>query len=110
MSKGFSQLLVGPARILRKRTDEGAVLDARDIVRVGAGVIAARPQLLVQLDESSARDHLGAEVVVLFLRTIHPVDGCRLGELGHLFNPPLQVFVAAERDRCIAFFVISNCF
>ncbi len=108
--EGIFPVVGGAGAIFREGTDEGAVLDARDIVRVGAGVIAARPELLVQLDESAARDHLGAEVIVFFLRTIHPVDGGRLGQLGHLLHPLLQVFVAAQRDRGVAFFVFSNGF
>ena len=45
--------VVGRARrLLRERADEGAVLDPRDVARVGARVVAARPELLVELDEA----------------------------------------------------------
>ena len=56
--KGSSQLLVGPAASLRERADEGAVFDPRDVARVGAGVVTARPEFLVELDEAAALDHL----------------------------------------------------
>ena len=76
----------GAGRILRERTDEGAVFDARDIVRIGTRVKAPRPEVLIHLQESAAGDHLGAEPVVLFLRPIHPVDRRRLGEFSAIFS------------------------
>ncbi len=45
ISNGFTQLLVGPAAVLRERANEGAILDAGDIAGVGARVEAARPQI-----------------------------------------------------------------
>ena len=40
-----------PGFLLRRRADEGALLDARDVVRIRAMEIAARKFLLVQLDQ-----------------------------------------------------------
>ena len=63
--------------VLRQRADERAVFHARDIARVGTRVVTARPQILVQLDEGAAGDHLLAETVVFFLGSIHPMNRWR---------------------------------
>ena len=47
-----------PRVVLRQRADEGAIFDAGHVAGIRARVIAARPQLLVQLDERAAGDHL----------------------------------------------------
>jgi hypothetical protein len=42
ISSGAVQLLVGPACFLGVGTDEGAVFDARDVARIGAGQVGIR--------------------------------------------------------------------
>ena len=88
--------------VLRKRTDEGAILDASDVAGVGARVVTARPEFLVQLDERAAATIWRAERVVLLRRAVDPVDGGGLGQLGHLLDPAQQVGVPRERGRRIA--------
>ncbi len=83
--------------VFRQRADERAVLHARHIARVRARIIAARPKLLVQLDERAARHHLGAQRFVFFFRAVHPMDIARLGQLRHLLHPPQKMLVGAER-------------
>ena len=83
--------------VLRKRADERPVLDARDVARVRARVVTARPQLLVQLDEGAALHHLRAELVIFLLRAIHPMDRRGLGQLGHLLHPSEKMLVGTER-------------
>ncbi len=57
----------GSGGVPRERADESAVFDARDVVRVRARVIAAGPELFVELGEGAALHHLGADGVALFL-------------------------------------------
>ncbi len=91
-------------RLLGKRADERAVFDPCHVAGVRAGEVAARPFLLVQLDEGAGRDHLRAERVVFLLRAVDPVDGGGLAEVGHLLDPLQQMLVFGERLRGIAFF------
>ena len=70
--------------------------DAGDVARVRAGIIAARPEILVELDEGAALDQLVAQVVVFFLRTIHPIDGIGLGESSHFVHPRNQMGILAQ--------------
>src|ERR1019366_1867517 len=79
-----------------KRADKSAVFNTGHITGVRAGVIATRPEILVELDEGTRFDHLVAQVVVFFLRAIDPMDGCGLGEGGHLVNPGEEVRVYAQ--------------
>ena len=79
ISVGSIQLLVGPASWRRAAADEGAVLDAGDVARVGAGEEAVRPLLRVQPDEGAGVDELLAEPVVLLVGAVAPVDGVGLG-------------------------------
>ena len=87
----------GASVIFRERADEGAVLDARDIVGIRARVETARPQLLIELGEGAAVNHLGTKLVVFFLRPVHPMNGGGFGESRHLFDPAEQVIIFAQR-------------
>ena len=82
-----------------KRADIGAVFDASDVARVRFGVVTARPDVLVELDEGAPFDHLRAQRVVFLLRAVHPVDGVRLGERSHLLDPCEEVLVLREGIR-----------
>ena len=93
MTKGSSQLLVGPACVFGEGADEGAVFDAGDVVGGGAGEEAAGPELLVELGEGAGMDQLIAEEVVLGLRAVDPVNAVGLGKVGHLFDPADEMFV-----------------
>ncbi len=102
ISNGIYPVVRRPGVVFRQRADECAVLHPSHIARIRARVIAARPKLLVQLDESAASHHLGAQRLVLFFRSIHPMDAVRLGQLGHFLHPTEQVFVAAQGLRKVA--------
>jgi hypothetical protein len=93
--EGVDPVVGGAGGIARERADEGAIFHAGDVACVRAGVIAPRPEILIELDESAGGDHLGAQRVVLFLRAIDPVDIGGAGKLRHFFHPAAKVFVAA---------------
>src|SRR5690606_29997919 len=73
--------------LLAARTDEGALLHARDIARVASGEEAPRPLLGVEPDERPRLDELFAEAVVLLIRPVAPVDVGGCAEFGHLLHP-----------------------
>ncbi len=56
--EGVFPVVGGAGRLLRVRADEGAVFHPRHVAGVGSGVVTARPQFLVELDEAAALDHL----------------------------------------------------
>ena len=60
---------------------------------VGARIEAPRPLLLVQPEEGAGLHQLVAEEFVLRLRAVDPVNGRRLGQIGHLLHPADQVLV-----------------
>ncbi len=84
--------------VLGKRTYKGAVLYAGNIALIRARVVAIRPQLLVQPDKCALVHQLLAECLVLLFRAVDPMNVIRLGEFRHLFNPPKQVLILAERS------------
>ena len=61
ISNGLTQLLVGPAPSFESEQMKVRSSTRATSLGVGAGVVAARPQLLVQLDEGAAVDHLLAQ-------------------------------------------------
>ena len=86
--------VVGGAGILfALGADVGAVLDAGDVLGVGAGQEAVRALLLVQLDEGAGLDQLGGEAVPLLLRAVGPHHPVGLGQGGDLFDPGQQLGV-----------------
>ena len=64
---GVTPVVVGPRVHLLLRADEGAVLDAGDVARVGAGEEGVGAQLRVEPDERAGVDQGLAEPVVLVL-------------------------------------------
>ena len=86
--------VVGRAGLfLRVGADEGAVLDAGDVGRVGAGQVGIRTLFGVQFLHRAGRDHLGAQAVVLGLRAVAPVDAVGLGQGGDVGHPIDQVLL-----------------
>ncbi len=77
--------------------DEGAVFYAGYVVGGRARVEAAGPEFLVEFGEGSGGDELVAEIVVLGLGAVDPVDGVGLAEIGHLFDPADEMFVCGGR-------------
>jgi len=95
--------------VLRKGADERAVFHSGHITRIGPGIVAARPQFLVELDESASLHHLFAERVIFLMGTVHPMDGVGLSQSEYFLDPLQEVFVTgkrhgriAARDRCTA--------
>ena len=87
MSAGSRQLLVGPASSLALRADERAVLDPRDVARIGARQVRVRPLGVRELLERSRLYELSAQRVVLLRGAVAPVDRRRLRQLGDLLDP-----------------------
>ena len=80
ISPGSRQLFVGPASSSLRGADEGAVLDAGDVARVGERQVAVRTDGVVEtLERPSLHEHL-AESVVLLAGAVTPVDCVGLGE------------------------------
>ncbi len=73
-SAGASQLLFGPASLLVVRADEGQMLDACDVLGIGAVQVAARIVLLVELEQRAAVEHLLDELAVFLLGAFAPVE------------------------------------
>ncbi|CAB4936438.1 unannotated protein [freshwater metagenome] len=76
------------------RADEGAVLDAGDVARAGAGQEGVRTDLGVELDEGASGDHLLRQARPLILGPIAPHDAIGLGQFGHLLDPFEQLLIA----------------
>jgi hypothetical protein len=83
-------VVVGAGVLAVAAAHEGALLHARDIVRVGAREKATRALFLVQLDQHAGGDHFAAQAVVFFLRAVAPVDAVGLGQAGDLVDPVLE--------------------
>ena len=73
--------------------DVGAIFDARDVGRIGAGEEGVRALRLVQLDQGAGVDHFVAQTIVFFLRAVAPDDAVRLGQGGDFGDPLLQASV-----------------
>jgi hypothetical protein len=69
--------------------DEGAVLNAGNVTRVGRAPVGVRLLGLVELDERARRDECGVEAVALLLGAITPNDLVRGGEGGNFVDPGL---------------------
>jgi hypothetical protein len=61
-----------PGGVRRAGADEGAFLDARDVVRIGAMVIAAGQLLLVELDQDARVDGLLRQALLFLLAAVAP--------------------------------------
>ena len=94
--EGVFPVVGGTGGVFRERADEGAIFDAGYVVGGGPGIEAAGPELLVEAGKGAGLDEAIAEKVVLGLGAVDPVDGVRLGKIGHLFHPANEVFVGGE--------------
>ena len=71
--RGGRHPVVGrPGGVRRARADEGAFLDARDVVRVGAMIIAAGQLFLVELDQDARVDRLLRQPLLFLLAAVAP--------------------------------------
>ena len=84
--------VVGGAGVRRVLgADEGARLDAGDIVRVAARQEAVRPVLGVELQQAPLLDHLVDEAVELGARAVDPDDAVGLEQSGVVVDPGTQL-------------------
>ncbi len=77
--------------------DEGAVLDPGHVARVAAGPVGAGPAGRVELDEGAGLDEGPAQLLVLGLGAVAPVDGGGLAEVGDVPDPRHQACVPGRR-------------
>src|SRR5664279_5306080 len=90
--------VVGWAGVLLARAaDERAVLDARDVARVGARPVGVRPLPVVEAREGARGDETRTERVVLLVRAVAPLDALGLEHPGPLLDPRAERRV---RGRC----------
>jgi hypothetical protein len=82
--------------LLRRRADEGELLGAGDVVRVGAMEIAARQLLLVQRDEDSEAHGLFGQGFLFGGRSVAPDDSVGLREPDAFFDPREEMGVPGE--------------
>ncbi len=101
--RGGAPVVGRPRVVLALAAYERAVLDARDVGRIGARQIAVRTLRRIELLQHSAGDHLGAKPVVLGLRAVAPDDAFGLGYRGDVVHPGAQTVVtnvARRIDGC----------
>ena len=92
--------VVGRTGLLaRGRADEGAILDARHVRRIGPGQVGVRALLRVEPLERTRRHHLGAQTVVLRLGAVAPDHARRLRQARDLADPGQQPLVPDPRGR-----------
>ena len=98
ISAGATQLLVGPASSSRSLQMNVRSSTRATSLGIGKGEIGIGPQRRVEPTQRSARDHLGAQPVVLGLAAVAPDDAIRRGERGGLANPRAKA-ANAERTK-----------
>ena len=69
--------------------NEGQMLDASDIGRIGSVQVAAGERFAIQRRQRSARDHLPNESVVFGLAAVAPMNRVRSRERLDLVDPVL---------------------
>ena len=77
----------------RAGADEGKVLDARDVVGIGAVQVAAGEFFLVELDEHAHVDGLLREAFLFLFAAVAPDDLVGPAELRHLVDPGVKAGV-----------------
>ena len=91
---GAHPVVGGPSVLRGPAADVRPVLDASDIAGIGPRQEAVGPFVRVQPDEGSRLDELLAQLVVLLVGTVAPVDGSRFAQGGHLGRPGLELGVS----------------
>jgi hypothetical protein len=89
-SRWLHPVVVRAGVFLLRRADEGDVLDACDVRRVGAVQVAVGEGCLVQLDQVTGPQHLLDEFVALDVRAGAPVNTVGSRQLRGQFNPVAQ--------------------
>ena len=86
--------VVGGAGVgLVDAADERAVLDARNVRRIGTRQEAARVLVGGERQQGAVADQLGAQAPVLLLGALAPDDALRAGQVGDLHHPLAQALV-----------------
>ena len=75
---GVAPVVGRPGVLAARAADERAVLDARDVARIGARPVGVGPQLVVQAHEGARGDEAGGELLVLLLGAVAPVHALGL--------------------------------
>ena len=97
---GFDPVVGRAGVFLALAADEGAVLDPRDVGRVGPGEVGVRALRRIEPAHRAGGDHLGAQPVVLRLRAVGPVDPVGLGQRCDRCDPLDQAGVLdVRRER-----------
>ena len=91
----------GPAVLLVDRADVGAVLDARDVDRVGGGVEGVRLDRRVELGERAGRDQGVGQLGPLLVGAGAPVDAVGLRHRGDLVDEVEDALVGGRVARTL---------
>ena len=89
-----------PGILAASAADEGPVLDARDIARIGARQIRVRPQLVVEPGEGARGDELAAQQLVLLVGAVAPVHALGLEQDSPVLDPRTQPGVVGRCGCC----------
>ena len=96
---GIAPVVRGTGLLSLLGADEGAVLDARDVARVGASEIRVRALGVGELLEGPPVDQLLTQAVVLLRGAVAPVDLLGVGQPGKPLDPVDQLVVLAYGGR-----------
>ena len=84
---GIHPVVGGAGVVLVDGADEGGVLDAGNVVGIGAGVDGSRLLVRVQPHEGAGLHELIHETLVLFVGTVEEMNGAGIGQGRDLFDP-----------------------
>ena len=85
--------------IFARAADEGAVLDPGDVRGIGPCKIAAGSFRRIEPDQGAAGDHLPAQAIVFFARSIAPHDPIGTRAVGDLPRPRNESWMAHPCGR-----------
>ena len=84
---GINPVICGACIFFLLGSNESTGFDTRHVGRIASEENAVGTQFAVQAGRKTGFDHFIAEPVILCVRTVTPVDGVRLAELGPLVDP-----------------------
>ncbi len=89
----FHPIVGGAGVVFVDAADVRAILDACDVAGIGEGEEAVGALFLVQSDVGAGFDETFAQLVVLFLRAVAPMNCVRLAQGRHFVDPVAKLFV-----------------
>ena len=92
-------VVVGAGVFFLPCTDEGEVFGTRDVFRVAAVEVAVGVLILVQRNQGAVVEHVPNQPLILFFRTVTPMNALGMGMLGRLFDP---VFERSRHGKVIS--------